>query len=717
MPPAGAALTWELVDGVAVVTLDLKGEPVNKISRAVKDDFLGTFESLEREAGVRAVAFFSGKPDNFIAGADIQEFVALTTAAEAERLAAEGQALLERVARFPKPIAVGIHGTCLGGGLELALACHYRVASDHPKTQLGLPEVQLGLLPGGGGCQRLPRLIGARAALDIILAGKTERAQQAFRLGIVDELVPPAILRDITLAAAQRMAGGWRPRRKHRGGFTAWLLDGNPLGRRLVFRGARSRVLAHTKGNYPAPLAALEAVEYGFAHGLVAGLKREAQLFGQLAVTDVSRKLVQIFFATTQLKKDFGPGPGAGGGQGAAPTTVRRLGIIGSGFMGSGIAGTAVLHAGVDVRLKDADLPRVAKGLAVARAVLDERLKRRALTPYEHARLIALLSGGDTYAGFGRADLVIEAVFEELTVKQQVLREVEAATPDRAVFASNTSTIPIGRIAEAARRPEQVIGMHFFSPVPRMPLLEVIPHERTGPAVVSTAVAFGRRMGKTAIVVKDSPGFWVNRILTPYMNEAGHLLTEGIAIEELDDLMVQFGFPVGPITLLDEVGMDVAEKVAGVMHATFGDRFAPAAAVAGLVKAGRLGRKAGKGFYDYGRGKKGGVDAAVYQLLGTQPNGGPRPADAIQRLVLAMLNEAARAVGDGIVRTPRDGDIAAIFGFGFPPFRGGPLRHADDLGAARLVGELERLAERLGPRFAPCDLLREQAARGTRFYP
>jgi 3-hydroxyacyl-CoA dehydrogenase / enoyl-CoA hydratase / 3-hydroxybutyryl-CoA epimerase len=707
---SGSALTWELVDGIAVVTLDLKGEPVNKISRAVKSDFLGTFESLEREPAVRAVAFLSGKPDNFIAGADIEEFVALTTAAEAERLVTDGQELLERVARFPKPVAVGIHGACLGGGLEFALACHYRVASDHPKTQLGLPEVQLGILPAAGGCQRLPRLIGARAALDIILAGKVERAQKAFRLGIVDELVHPAILRDITLAAAQRMAGGWRAKRRRAGGFVAFLLDGNPLGRRLVFRAARKQVLKQTRGNYPAPLAALEAVEYGFRHGLAVGLKHEAQLFGQLAVTDVSRKLVQIFFATTQLKKDFGV-PNA-----PPPAEVRRLGIVGSGFMGSGIAGTAVVQAGVDVRMKDADLPRVAKGLAAAREILDDRLKRRRLSKYEHARLIALLSGGDTYAGFGRADLVIEAVFEDLAVKQQVLREVEAATPDRSVFASNTSTIPIGSITEASRRPEQVIGMHFFSPVARMPLLEVIPSQRTAPGVVSTAVTFGRRMGKTAVVVKDSPGFWVNRILTPYMNEAGHLLTEGMAIEELDDLMVQFGFPVGPITLLDEVGMDVAEKVAGVMHAAFGDRFAASPAFAELVKAGRLGRKAGKGFYTYARGKKGGVDATVYQLIGTQPNGGPRPAEAIQRLVLTMLNEAARAVGEGIVSRPRDGDIAAVFGFGFPPFRGGPLRHADDLGAARVVGELERLAERLGPRFAPCELLRAQAVSGAKFY-
>jgi len=706
----GAALTWELVDGVAVVTFDLKGEPVNKISEAVKQDVLATFEALEQDGAVRGVAFFSGKPDNFIAGADIEEFVKLTTAAEAERLSAAGQELLEHVAHFPKPVAVGIHGACLGGGLEFALACGYRVASDHPKTQLGLPEVQLGILPGAGGCQRLPRLIGARAALDIILAGKVERAQKAYRLGIVDELVHPSILRDVTIAAAQRMAAGWRPRRKRPGGFMAWLLDGNPLGRRVVFRAARKLTLAQTRANYPAPLAALDAVEHGLKHGMAEGLKREAQLFGQLAVTDVSRKLVQIFFATTALKKDFGiPNP-------PPPATVHRLGVVGAGFMGAGIAGTAIAQAEVDVRIKDADLPRVAKGLAAAREILDDRLRRRRITKYEHARLVALLSGSDAYSGFGRAELVIEAMFEELQVKQQVLREVEATTPEATVFASNTSTIPIHRIAEAAARPEQVIGMHFFSPVARMPLLEVIPSQHTAPAVVSTAVAFGRRMGKTAIVVRDSPGFWINRILTPYMNEAGHLLVEGAAIEEIDRLMVEFGFPVGPITLLDEVGMDVGEKVVGVMHEAFGERFAPVPAFAGMVKSGRLGRKAGKGFYKYAGGKKRGVDPAVYELVGTHPNGGPRPAEVIQRLILVMLNEAARAVGEGIVRTPRDGDVGAIFGFGFPPFRGGPLRHADDLGAARIVAELERLAERHGARFAPCEVLRDQAQQASKFY-
>ncbi len=707
---SGPALTWEIQAGIAVVVLDCKDKPVNTISRAVKDEFRACFETLANDTSVQAVAFFSGKPDNFIAGADIEEFVRLTSAAEAERLSADGQDMLEQVAKFPKPVVAGIHGACLGGGFEFALACRYRVATDHPKTQIGLPEIQLGILPGAGGCQRLPRLVGARAALDMILAGKAERAAKAFRLGMVDELVPPPILRAVTLAAAKRMTGGWRPKRRRSGGFVGWLLDGNPLGRRLVFRAARKQLDAKTGGHYPAPYAALEAVEYGLRHGIAEGLRREAQLFGQLAVTDVSRKLVQIFFATNQLKKDPGIAP-------VAPVTVQRLGIVGSGFMGSGIAGTAVAQAGVDVRMKDADLARVAGGLRAARDILDDRLKRRRITKYEHARLVALLSGGDSYAGFGRAELVIEAVFEDIAVKQQVLREIEGAIPETGVFASNTSTIPISSIAEAAQSPQRVVGMHFFSPVAKMPLLEVIPGARTAPDVVSTAVAFGRRMGKTVIVVKDSPGFWVNRILAPYANEIGHLLAEGASIEEIDGMAVRFGFPVGPVTLLDEVGLDVAEKVAHVMLAAYGDRLQPTAGVAALVKAGRLGRKSGRGFYIYKGGKKRGVDPGAYELLGVHPNGGPRPAEILQRLVLGILNEAARAVGEGVVRSPRDGDIGAIFGFGFPPFRGGPLRHADDLGAARLVADLERLAERLGPRFAPCEVLQDLARRDAKFYP
>jgi 3-hydroxyacyl-CoA dehydrogenase / enoyl-CoA hydratase / 3-hydroxybutyryl-CoA epimerase len=701
---------WEAKDGVAVVTLDTPGAPVNVISRGVKEELYELLAELERDATVKAVAFFSGKPDNFIAGADIEEFVQLKSTADAEQLSRDGQALLDRVAEFPKPIVAGIHGACLGGGLEFALACRYRVATDHPKTQIGLPEIQLGILPAAGGCQRLPRLIGARAALDMILAGKSERAAKAFRLGIVDELVPPAILQEIAIAAANRLAQGpVRPRRS--GGFLGALLDGNPLGRLLVFQLARKQVMSQTKGNYPAPLAALEAVRQGLSHGMKEGLKREAQLFGQLALSDVSRKLVQIFFATRELKKD----PGVSGAP--PPAEVNRLAVVGSGFMGAGIAGTTVVQAGIDVRLKDADLARVAKGLIAARDIVNDRLTRRRITKFEHTRLVAFLSGSDQYAGFGRVELVIEAVFEELAVKQQVLRECEAVLPPSAVFASNTSTIPIARIAEASQRPEQVIGMHFFSPVARMPLLEVIPAAATAPQTISTAVGFGRRLGKTVIVVKDAPGFWVNRILAPYMNEAAQLLVSGVRPDDIDAAMVQFGFPVGPITLLDEVGIDVALHACEVLQGAFGERLTPPPALAALVKDGRLGRKAGKGFYTYTNGKKGGVDASIYPLLGLQPNGGIPMAEIVQRLTYAMLNEAARAVAEGVVRTPRDGDIGAIYGFGFPPFRGGPLRYLDDVGADRLYAELQRLGERLGPRFTPSEAIVEHARSRARFYP
>ena len=705
-----AIFNWELKDGVAAVTLDTPGAPVNVISRVVKEELYELLAGLERDANVKAVAFFSGKPDNFIAGADIEEFVRLKSAADAEQLSRDGQALLDRVAAFTKPTVAAIHGSCLGGGLEFALACRYRIATDHPRTQIGLPEIQLGILPAAGGCQRLPRLIGARAALDMILAGKSERAAKAFRLGIVDELVPPAILQDVALAAARRLVQG-PYRRPSGGGFLGALLDGNPAGRLVVFRMARRQVLAQTKGNYPAPLAALDAVRHGLSNGLKAGLQREAELFGQLAVSDVSRKLVQIFFATRELKKDLG----AAGAP--PPAEVRRLAVVGSGFMGAGIAGTTVVQAGIDVRLKDADLGRVAKGLLAARAIVNDRLTRRRITKFEHARLVALLSGSDQYAGFGGSELVIEAVFEDLAVKQQVLRECEAVLPASSVFASNTSTIPIARIAEASQRPEQVIGMHFFSPVARMPLLEVIPTPATSPQTVSTAVGFGRRLGKTVIVVKDAPGFWVNRILAPYMNEAAQLLTSGVRADEIDAVMVRFGFPVGPIALLDEVGIDVALHACQVLVAAYGDRLAPPPVLEALVQDGRLGRKAGKGFYTYLNGKKGDVDAAVYPLLGVQPNGGIPSAEIVQRLTYAMLNEAARAVAEGVVRTPRDGDLAAIYGFGFPPFRGGPLRYLDDLGSDRVFAELQRLAERLGPRFTPSEAIVDHARSLARFYP
>jgi 3-hydroxyacyl-CoA dehydrogenase/enoyl-CoA hydratase/3-hydroxybutyryl-CoA epimerase len=706
-----SAFSTQLADSVAVVTFDLPGEPVNKLTSAVKVEFEALLIRLRDDAEVRAVVLISGKPDTFIAGADIEEFTALTTQAEAERLSFEGQEMVSRVETLPKPVVAAIHGACLGGGLELALACHYRIATDHAKTQLGLPEVQLGLIPGAGGCQRLPRLIGLRPALDVILSGKSERAAKALRLGLVDEVVPRSILRRTAVAAAQRLLRDGLPRRGARGGIAGFFLDRTPAGRNLVYRGAKAQVLKRTGGHYPAPLAALETVRVGMEHGITAGLAEEHHAFGRLAVGDVSRKLVQIFFATTALKKDDGIPAGT-----ANPRQIRRLGVVGAGFMGAGIAATAVLNVEVDTRLKDADLPRVGKGLGTATRLLQDRLQRRRITRPQFERLNTLLSGSDSYAGFRRADLVIEAVFEDLAIKRTVLAEVEAATGPDTIFASNTSTIPIHQIAAGAQRPERVLGMHFFSPVEKMPLLEVIPTDQTDPSAIVTAVRFGRRMGKTVIVVADRPGFWVNRILSPYLNEAGLLVAEGAPIELIDRTMTAWGFPVGPIALLDEIGLDVAQKAAETMHAAFGERMKAGSVLEKMIAAGRLGRKNGRGFYRYRKGHKAGPDETVSRLLEARRKEEIGPELIQRRLVHAMLNEAAAAGSELVVRNPRDGDVGAIYGIGYPAFRGGPLRTIDDIGASRVVSTLHELEDQYGERFRPTPALAEMARQGGRYY-
>jgi 3-hydroxyacyl-CoA dehydrogenase/enoyl-CoA hydratase/3-hydroxybutyryl-CoA epimerase len=706
-----SAFHLTIEQGVGLLVFDLPDEPVNKLSpHAVADFERVFFGQLADDPQVRAVVLLSGKPDNFIAGADIDQFLLIKDAEAGAAMSQAGQDLINRVETFPKPVVAAIHGACLGAGLELALACTWRIATDHPKTLLGLPEVQIGILPGAGGGQRLPRTIGLRAALDIILAGKSEPAQKAFRLGMVDELVHPAILRETALKAALRFAAGERPNREPKTSLQGILLDRNPLGRRVVYRQARATVLKKTGGNYPAPLAAIEAVKAGLEHGMETGLRVEREAFGRLAVTDVARQLIGIFFATAALKKDDGVPTGT------PARKFRRLGIVGAGFMGAGIAGTAVVEAEIEARLKDSDLARVGKGLKSALGILEGRLKRKRLTRPQFERLAALVSGTADWSGFRRAGLVIEAVFEELGLKQQVMAEIEAAVPAETVIATNTSTIPIARIGSGMRHPERFLGMHFFSPVDRMPLLEVIPGPVTTPTVIATAVQFGRKLGKTVIVVRDSPGFWVNRILSPYLAEAGRLIEEGVPIDIIDRVMTRYGFPVGPATLLDEVGYDVAVKAGGVMYAAFGDRLAPSETIQRLVADGRLGRKNGRGLFVYQDGGKQGVDESAYGVIGVKPLADADEVVARDRLAYLMLNEAAMALAEGVVRSPRDGDIGAVFGIGFPPFRGGPLRAIDALGAAAVVQRLEALALAYGERFTPCQALADRAQSGTRYY-
>ncbi|HVO10720.1 MAG TPA: fatty acid oxidation complex subunit alpha FadJ [Vicinamibacteria bacterium] len=689
-------------DGVLVLTIDVPGEKVNTLGRGMIASFEQLLAAIEDDAGVGAVVVRSGKPDNFIAGADIKDFSRIRSAEEGEALSRAGHAVFDRIERSRLPFVAAIHGGCLGGGTELALACRYRVASDDPKTALGLPEVMLGLLPGAGGSQRLPRLVGLATALDLILTGRSLKARRALEAGLVDEVCPAAILVDVARRAALALAEGrLRPKRT---GIT-WR---ERLLRPVIFSRARSSVLKKTGGHYPAPLEAIEVVRRGSATTLAEGLRLEAAAFGRLSATEVSGNLVAVFFATQEIKKD------AGFPEGTRGREVAKLGVLGAGLMGAGIAAAAA-EAGVPVRVKDASHEALGRGLKHARGVWEERLKRHRLTRLEVQHRLDRLSGTLGYTGFGRADLVIEAVFEDLELKRRVLAETEAGTRDDCVFASNTSSIPICEIAAGCRRPQQVLGMHFFSPVHRMPLLEVVVTPDTSATALATAVGFGRRLGKHVIVVRDGPGFYTSRSLAAFVNEASWMLEEGADVAGMDRAMTGFGFPVGPFTLLDEVGIDVAAKVAKVMHHHFGDRMAPPLSMAKVLADGRQGRKNRKGFYTYG-GRRKQVDASVYELL---PGGAHRlakePHEIQERLVFAFLNESVLCLQDGVLRSSRDGDVGAIFGLGFPPFLGGPFRYLDHLGARFALETLERLQATHGARFQPAPMLVEMAREGRSF--
>jgi 3-hydroxyacyl-CoA dehydrogenase/enoyl-CoA hydratase/3-hydroxybutyryl-CoA epimerase len=708
-------------DGVATVLYDVPGEPVNTLRDTFQQDFDEVFGKLAGDSAVKAIVIASAKRDSFIVGADVEMLARMKTAMEATALARGGQQAMQRLEDLgrQKPVVAAIHGPALGGGLELALAATYRIATDDRKTQLGQPEVQLGLIPGAGGTQRLPQLIGIAQALDLILAGKSVRAQKARKLGLVDEVVPGAILLDVARRRARELATGelrlqrgkvelTLPRLLRSDVLQQLALEDNPVGRRILFQQARKALLAKTHGHYPAPERALEAIRIGVEKGTDEGYRAEAAFFGELVVSDVSRRLVEIFFATQSLKKDTGVDDPT-----VKPRKVEKVGILGAGLMGAGIA-YVTAEAGIPARLKDKDDAALGRGLKQIASLLDEAVKRKRLSWREREERLGLITGTTDYSGMKTADVVIEAVFEELSIKQAVLRDLEREAPN-AIFASNTSSIPIGLIAEGAQRPDQVVGMHFFSPVQRMPLLEVIRGRSTGPEAVATAVALGKKIGKTVIVVNDGPGFYTSRILAPYVNEAAFLFNEGAAVEDIDRALVEFGFPVGPMQLLDEVGIDVGSKVAHIMHEAFGARLAPPPGFEKLVESGRLGRKSKKGFYLYGDSRSKEVDRSVYDLTAQgQKRSSPPPAEIAERCALQMVNEAAHCLGEGILRSARDGDVGAVFGLGWPPFRGGPFRYADTLGAARVVERLRTYQGRFGARFAPAPTLLQAAQPGGR---
>ena len=692
-PPSGARRSVTFVppdgSGVARIVIDRPDDPVNAIDVRLLEDLAAAIAAA-RAASPRGLVVMSAKPTQFVAGADLG-MLRGASQADVERASREMQRVLDELAALPFTTVAAINGPALGGGLEIALACDVRIMADTPNARVGLTEVRLGLIPAAGGTQRLPRLIGLPAALDMILTARQLAPRRALRAGVVDETVHPAAL----IRAATDHAMRDR-KRKPRGGRRAveraatWLAP----ARAFAIRQARSRLLAETKGLYPAPVRALEAVAIGLAKGMPAGLEAEARAFGELAASETGRNLTALVVLTLRQRKAALAGLGS-------PRPLANLGVIGLGFMGSGIA-QAAASGGLRVRARDRDAAAVAKGLSTIRDLTTDAAKKGVFDRREAARIIGRVTGGPSLAGFGHADLVIEAVFEELETKRRVIAELEGAIRDDTVIASNTSALPIGEIARDARIPERIVGMHLFSPVHKMPLLEIVRPARADPDAVATAVAAANALGKTPIVVGDGPGFYTTRVLSTMIGEAFVMLGEGIAMDAIDRAMTAFGWPVGPLQLVDEVGLEVAGHAGDTVARARG--ISAPTIVTQLVAEGFKGKHKGGGFYVYDRkGRR--PNPRVAELLHITP--GPATDDVAERLTLTFVNEAARCLEEGILRSAGEGDLGAVLGLGFPPYLGGPFRYAD-ANRQSIVTLLERLAEAHGERLAPAESLRSR---------
>jgi 3-hydroxyacyl-CoA dehydrogenase/enoyl-CoA hydratase/3-hydroxybutyryl-CoA epimerase len=677
--------------GVARIVIDRPDDPVNAIDVKLLED-LAVAIAAAKDAHPRGLVVASGKDGQFMAGADLS-LLRSASQADAERASRAIQQVLNELAALPFTTVAAINGPALGGGLELALACDFRIVADAPNARVGLTETRLGLIPAAGGTQRLPRLVGLPRALDMILAARQLSPKRALRAGVVDEVVHPAVL--LRAATDHALRDG---KRKPTGGASAveraatWVAP----ARAFALRQARSRTLAETKGRYPAPLAALDAVATGLAKGMTAGLDAEARAFGELAAGDTGRNLTALVMLTLRQRKAAFDGLGT-------PRPIANAGVVGLGFMGSGIA-QAMAAAGTRVRARDRDPAAVAKGLSIIRELTTDATKKGVFERREAARIIGRISGGPDLAGFRNADLVIEAVFEEIATKRRVVAELEQVLRPDAVIASNTSALPISEIAREARSPERIVGMHFFSPVHKMPLVEIVRPARADPDAVATAVAAANALGKTPIVVNDGPGFYTTRVLSTMIAEAFAMLAEGDAMEAIDRAMTDFGWPVGPLQLVDEVGLEVAAHAGETVARARG--IAAPTIVNALVAEGFKGKHKGGGFYRYD-GRRRTPNPRVRELLGapTHPAGG----NIAERLTLTFVNEAARCLDQGVLRSPAEGDLGAVLGLGFPPFLGGPFRYAD-AERQRIVTTLERLAAARGDRLAPTESLRSRRA-------
>lgn len=702
---------------VGYLIFDYPSEKINKISPDVLDDLEQKLDALSSKP-IKALAITSAKEDIFIAGADIKIFEkAFENPAIAEKLIDRGHAVFRKLASLPIPTVAAINGVCLGGGTELALACKFRVASDSPKVQIGTPEVNLGIFPGWGGTQRLPRLVGLEEGTNLILTGKSVDAKKAFKLKLVDAVLPKEFFKEelqkfmISIESKEKQKELIDKRKK--GGLKKLLLEDNPMGRSLFFYMANKKLQETTKGHYKAPELALDVIKRTYALPLDEGLKEEVAVFKKGLQKDFSnsKNLINLFFASEEVKKN----PGMD-----LPKDVpkiNRAAVIGAGTMGAKIA-YLLTSKDIPVRLKDLNWNLLGKGYGTVFEIYQILVKKRKFTKEQADRKFQLLSATKDYSGFKQADLVIEAAVENLEIKNKIFSELEAILSEEAIIATNTSSLVIDSMAKTLKHPERFIGMHFFNPPDRMPLVEIIPGSKTSKETIARVVNLCKTLGKTAVVVKDVPGFLVNRVFATAANEASWLLEEGIDMETLDKKMTSFGMPMGPFVLADEVGNDIVYKVFNVIENAYGERMKQPEIMKLMVENQYLGKKNGKGFYLWKGERKGEKNPGIKRLLSKtqKPKTALDPREAEERILFSMINEASRCLGESVAASPTYIDLALVYGTGFPPFRGGLLRYADERGIPYIVERLKVFEKKYGSRFAPSQVLLEKASKKEKFY-
>jgi 3-hydroxyacyl-CoA dehydrogenase/enoyl-CoA hydratase/3-hydroxybutyryl-CoA epimerase/3-hydroxyacyl-CoA dehydrogenase/enoyl-CoA hydratase/3-hydroxybutyryl-CoA epimerase/enoyl-CoA isomerase len=708
--PTGAVRLEVRDDGIALLTLDQPNSRANTLSQAMLTDLEQALGQLKSRTDLRGLVLQSGKPGMFIAGADLRELSSPQITPEAAKaIMQRGLTVFAGFESLPYPTVAAIDGACMGGGLELALAFDYRLAGSHPKTDIGLPEVKIGLIPGWGGTQRLSRVIGPALAAELICAGDTVNAQRAREIGLVFDTVPSdrLLAEAIRLVEWSRETNAWPGERRRKQQPVGLSEDQHSF----IFAVARAQVLAKTKGQLPAPLAALEAIAKGCNRTLEAGLQAESEAFLPLVGSPISRNLIAVFFMTQRLQKDPGVADAS-----IQPRPVQRVSVVGAGIMGAGIAG-AHIRRNIPVVLNDVVPEALEKGVATITKVMQGRIDIGRMTPADLAAALGRLSTTTSLSALAESDVLIEAVIEKEEAKVDLYRKLEPLLRPEAILASNTSTISITRMAKSLTRPANFGGMHFFNPVDRMQLVEVIRGEATSDLTVATLVALAKRIGKTPIVVRDCPGFLVNRILFPYLNESIVLLEEGADPRALDKVASAFGMPMGPVTLNDLVGLDTSLYAGRVINTAFADRAPTTHLLDALVAAGRLGQKTGAGFYSYAKGSRGADDPAFAAILEKHRKTRRefQAEELSDRLFLPMLTEASRVLEEQIVREPADVDMGLILGIGFPTVKGGILRWADNEGLPKILERLKRY-ESLGRRYHPTEQMRRLASSGSGFY-